>query len=149
MTASLSIFISIVGLALMPTTARFEDGLAAVRTVLMKQAEDWNAGNLDSFLEGYWRSPQLVFQSGGTRTLGFDAVRERYVKLYKSGGREMGKLVFDELELQPLGEEYVSVIGRWQVTRVDQTKVAGRFTLLVRKFAEGWRIVLDHTSSAP
>ena len=137
------------GFLLAQSPRAVDDGAAVVRALLMKQAEDWNAGKLDAFLEAYWHSPDLVFQSGGTRTQGFEAVRERYIKLYKSEGREMGKLIFDDLEVRALGEEYVSAIGRWVVTRTDQSKATGRFTLVVKRFPEGWRIILDHTSVGP
>lgn len=125
-----------------------EDALAAVKAMVLKQADDWNAADLDGFLRGYWNSPELVFQSGGTRIRGFQAVRERYVKLYQSEGRELGRLAFTDLELQELAADHVSVIGAWQVTRKDGGKSSGLFTLVVRKFPEGWRIVLDHTSGA-
>ena len=57
---------------------------------------DWNKGDLDAFLEGYWHSPDVVFQSGGDRHDGFDAMRDRYRKRYKAEGKAMGKVAFSE-----------------------------------------------------
>jgi ketosteroid isomerase-like protein len=37
--------------------------------------------------------------------------------------------------------------GRWQLAREADTP-HGRFTLIFRRTAAGWRIVHDHTSSA-
>src|SRR4051812_525968 len=67
---------------------------AAIQKVLDKQEQDWNKGDLDAFLEGYWASPTVVFQSGGERNVGFDAMRDRYRKRYKAEGRAMGRLAF-------------------------------------------------------
>ena len=52
-----------------------ENSVRAVREVLDRQVVDWNRGDLDAFLAGYWKSPKVVFQSGGQRVrwLGGDA----------------------------------------------------------------------------
>jgi ketosteroid isomerase-like protein len=125
-----------------------EEGSAAIRQLLEGQAEDWNRGDLDRFLEGYWRSPELVFQSGGDRQKGWEAVRARYRKRYQEEGKVMGRLAFSELDVFPLGPEGAFARGRWQLTMPDGTRPGGLFTLVLRKFPEGWRIVHDHTSSA-
>src|SRR5271155_1139368 len=44
----------------------------AVRAVLDRQVVDWNKGDLDGFLGGYWNSPKVVFQSGGQRYDGWE-----------------------------------------------------------------------------
>ncbi len=58
----------------------------------------------------------------------------------------MGKLTFSELEIDVLGPKTAWVRGRWQVV-LDKEKPNGLFTLIVKKFPEGWRIVHDHTSA--
>lgn len=120
----------------------------AIRKVLDQQARDWNAGNLDGFLEGYWASPKVVFQSGGDRNVGFDAMRARYRKSYKAEGRSMGRLVFSELEIEPLAPDTAFARGRWGLTMPEGKTPGGLFTLVLRKFPEGWKIIHDHTSSA-
>lgn len=120
----------------------------AVRALLDRQVEAWNRGDLDGFLETYWNSPQLVFQSGGDRTRGFDATRDRYTKRYKSEGQAMGTLTFSEIEIESLAADAVLVLGRWQLALPNGTKPRGLFTLIVRRLPEGWRITDDHTSSA-
>src|SRR5271154_6305841 len=76
-----------------------KDAVAAVRAVLSKQANDWNKGDLDGFLTGYWNSPKVVFMSGGQRFDGFEAMRDRYRRRYKAEGTAMGQLGFSELEI--------------------------------------------------
>ncbi len=51
-----------------------DEAVAAIRAVLERQQADWNKGDLDAFLTGYWNSPQVVFQSGGDRYDGWEAM---------------------------------------------------------------------------
>jgi ketosteroid isomerase-like protein len=117
----------------------------AIRQVLDAQAVAWNRGDLEGFMVGYWKSPELTFLSGKDRTRGWDATLERYRKKYQSGQNKMGKLTFSELEIEVLGPTSAWVRGRWQVVRDGET-LSGLFTLILRKQPEGWRIVHDHTS---
>ena len=117
--------------------------------MLERQEADWNKGDLDAFLTGYWKSPKVVFQSGGDRHDGWDAMAERYRKRYKAEGKAMGKLAFSRLEIELLGPEAAMARGAWRLTMPDGTHPAGLFTLILRKFPDGWKIVHDHTSAAP
>src|SRR5215510_6963098 len=40
-----------------------------IRAVLDAQVTAWNAGKLEEFMVGYWRSPDLTFFSGGGESL--------------------------------------------------------------------------------
>jgi beta-aspartyl-peptidase (threonine type) len=122
--------------------------VAAIKQVLDKQEQDWNKGDLDAFLEGYWNSPGIVFQSGGDRNVGFEAMRERYRKRYKAEGKAMGRVVFSEVEILPLAADSAFVRGRWGLTMADGKKPGGLFTLIFKKLPEGWKIIHDHTSVA-
>jgi ketosteroid isomerase-like protein len=124
-----------------------EDAMRAVRAVLDRQVVDWNKGDLDGFLTGYWNSPKVVFQSGGQRHDGFDAMRDRYRRRYQAEGKAMGRLAFSNLEIEPLGPEVVMARGGWRLTLPDGAKPGGLFTVILRKFPEGWKIVHDHTSA--
>jgi beta-aspartyl-peptidase (threonine type) len=124
-----------------------DDQVQAVRALLDRQVVDWNKGDLDAFLTGYWNSPKVVFLSGGQRHEGFDTMRARYRRRYQAEGKEMGRLDFSELEFEPLGPKAVMARGRWRLTMSDGSKPAGLFTLIVRKLPEGWKIIHDHTSA--
>jgi beta-aspartyl-peptidase (threonine type) len=120
-------------------------GKEAIRQVLDAQVAAWNKGDLQSFMAGYWKSDNLSFFSGKDKTRGWQATLERYQKRYQAEGREMGKLSFSELEIEALGPDAAWVRGRWQVVTSKET-LGGLFTLIFKKFPEGWRIVHDHTS---
>ncbi|PYV25103.1 MAG: hypothetical protein DMG27_11050 [Acidobacteria bacterium] len=57
----------------------------------------------------------------------------------------MGALTFSELEITELSPAAALVLGRWRLER-EHDHPGGVFTLVLRKFPEGWRIILDHTS---
>ncbi len=123
------------------------DAAAAIRAVLDTQVVAWNAGKLEEFMVGYWRSEDLTFVSGGRKLQGWDATLERYRKTYQAEGKEMGKLVFSDLDIHLLSPSSSFVRGQWQLKMSDGKELGGRFTLIFRKFKDGWKIVHDHTSS--
>src|SRR5262245_45269414 len=73
---------------------------ADIRALLDAQVAAWNAGKLEGFMDGYWRSPDLTFLSAGRKLSGWDATIERYRKTYQAEGKEMGKLVFSDLDIE-------------------------------------------------
>jgi ketosteroid isomerase-like protein len=121
---------------------------AAVQQVLQLQQDAWNRHDLEAFMAGYWNSPELTFFSGAKTTSGWQATIERYRKTYQSEGREMGKLEFSDLNVQGLAPDAAFVRGAWHLTMSDGKTPHGLFTLIFRKFPDGWKIVHDHTSAA-
>src|SRR5262245_9980011 len=130
-----------------PAGAEPDGAETAVRRLIDRKVDDWNRKDLDGFLEGYWRAPGVVFQSGATRTDGFEAMRQRYRARYQEGGREMGRLAFSGVDVILLGPDAAMARGRWELTMPDGSHPGGLFTLVLRKLPEGWRITHDHTSS--
>jgi beta-aspartyl-peptidase (threonine type) len=123
-----------------------EDARKAIQNVLDAQVAAWNKGNLEGFMAGYWKSPELSFYSGKNRTRGWQQTLDRYRKRYQGEGKEMGKLAFSDITIDLLSAENALVRGRWQLT-LKNDRPEGLFTLIVRKTPQGWRIVHDHTSS--
>jgi ketosteroid isomerase-like protein len=121
---------------------------AAIERVLRTQQEAWNRHDLESFMAGYWNSPELTFFSGANERDGWQATMDRYRASYASPGHEMGKLEFSGLRIEALGADAAFVRGAWQLTMSDGKTPHGLFTLVFREFPEGWKIVHDHTSAA-
>jgi ketosteroid isomerase-like protein len=117
-----------------------------VRAVLERQVKDWNAGDIEKFMQGYERSEKTRFASGGNITLGWQAVLERYKHTYADKAA-MGKLTFSDLDITVVSDRAALAFGRWHLKR-DSDELNGLFTLFFRKTQEGWRIVHDHTSAA-
>ena len=128
--------------------AAAQDSKSAVEQVLLTQQDAWNRHDLDAFMAGYWNSPDLTFFSGDKEQHGWQATIDRYKARYASPGHEMGKLEFSNLRIESLGAEAAFVRGAWHLTMSDGKTPHGLFTLVFRKFPEGWKIIHDHTSSA-
>ena len=124
------------------------DSKTAVEQVLSIQQNAWNHHDLDAFMAGYWNSADLTFFSGAKQTAGWQATLDRYKATYASPGHEMGTLEFSGLRVEILGSEAAFVRGAWHLTMTDGKTPHGLFTLVFRKFPEGWKIVHDHTSAA-
>ena len=99
-------------------------------------------------MAGYWNSPHLTFFSGAKEYQGWQATLDRYRATYASPGHEMGKLNFSDLRIEMFGPDAAFVRGVWQLTMSDGKTPHGRFTLIFRKFPDGWKIIHDHTSAA-
>ena len=115
-----------------------------IRSVLTRQAEAWNEGDLKGYMLGYWRSDSLLFTSGGKNQRGWQATLEKYTKTYDSK-LKMGVLKFSQLEITLLSPESAWVLGHWELER-KHDRPGGVFTLILRKFSDGWKIIHDHTS---
>lgn len=124
-----------------------ESSESQIRAVLANQSKDWNDGDLEGFMEGYWEDPGLTFFSGGTRLSGWQATLDRYRKRYQADGADMGVLDFSEVDVTSIGEDSALVRGRWRLRRASGEALGGLFTLIFRRLDGRWRIIHDHTSS--
>lgn len=124
-----------------------ESAKVAITAVLDAQQAAWNRGDVDAFMEGYWKSPELSFSGANGITKGWSAVLAHYKERYTDRAA-MGQLDFSGLEFRFLGPDAALVLGHWHLKR-EKGDVGGVFSLVWQRFPEGWRIIHDHTSAAP
>lgn len=117
-----------------------------IRAVLDAQVAAWNRGDLKAYMQGYWHSPELTFFAGDKESAGWEAAYQRYRLAYQGKDREMGKLNFSNVRIEILNGDAAFVRGSWQLTMKDGSRRNGLFTIVLRKFSEGWRVVHDHSS---
>lgn len=117
-----------------------------LRKLLDDQTAAWNRADLETFMQGYWHSPEVTFFSGDTIVKGWEQTLQRYRDRYQSSGKEMGKLTFTDEKIEMLGADAAMVTARWHLEMSDGKKLEGLTTLLCRRMKEGWRIVHDHSS---
>jgi ketosteroid isomerase-like protein len=134
------------GLAAISAQPSSDAKAQAIRAVLEAQAAAWNRGDIEGYMDGYDRSPDVAFASGNRVTRGWQTVLDRYKKAYDTR-EKMGTLTFSDLEITFLGKNTARVLGSWHLQR-SQDEPHGRFTLLFRKRKSGWKIVHDYTTSA-
>jgi uncharacterized protein (TIGR02246 family) len=114
----------------------------------MRDAEAaWNRGDLEAFASYYDDSPQTTFIGREVTRGGVKAIAERYRRGYPTR-EKMGTLTYSGLEMRPLADGVVLMIGRFALKRTPEAggDASGRFTLIWKKTPAGWKIVHDHTS---
>lgn len=117
---------------------------SAIRQLLFEQTQAWNNGNIEAFMQGYWKSDSLAFIGKNGITYGWHKTLENYKKNYPDTS-SMGKLNFTLLEMKKLSSEYFFVIGKWHLQR-SIGDIGGHFTLLFKKIKKQWVIIRDHSS---
>lgn len=123
--------------------AQDADSIQIVK-LLEVQRVAWNKGDLETFMDAYWRSDSLMFIGKSGVTYGWKPTLENYQKGYPDTA-SMGKLDFNILHVDRLSKTYFSVVGKWHLTR-SIGNVGGHFTLLFQKIAGKWVIISDHSS---
>ena len=108
----------VLGLKLSPDSQELQSDRAAITKILDAQQNNWNQGNVDAFLEGYWHSPDLTFSGSGGIARGWDGVLARYKKNYPDRAT-MGQLDFSNLEFRFLGTDAALVLGHWHLARAQ------------------------------
>jgi hypothetical protein len=116
----------------------------AIRDILDKQTNAWNQGDIQGFMEGYWKNDSLMFIGKSGVTYGWTNTLNNYKKGYPDTAA-MGKLSFNILSVKRLSSKYYSVVGKWHLQR-SIGNLSGHFTLLFRKIKKQWVIVADHSS---
>ncbi|NCI47586.1 YybH family protein [Sediminibacterium soli] len=115
-----------------------------IRQLLHTQTIEWNKGNIEAFMQTYWKNDSLVFVGKRGLTYGYNATLENYRKSYPDAAA-MGKLSFHILKVQRLAPDAYFVIGKWMLTRTIGN-LDGHYTLLLKKIRGQWVIVADHSS---
>lgn len=116
---------------------------AAVKAKMSIQEIYWNQGNIDGFMGEYWKSDSLKFIGSKGITYGWQKTLDNYKKSYPNK-KAMGELKFTILENKQLSDNYIYVIGQWELKK--EKPAGGHFTLLWKKIDGEWVIVADHTS---
>lgn len=118
-----------------------------VRATLRAQAAAWNEGNLDAFMETYWKNDALKFVSGGEITKGWSATMKRYRERY-ADANGLGQLGLGQMDVELVTDDVAVVTGRFNHTK-DAVPSSGSFSLVMRRDRGAWRIVHDHTVLDP
>ena len=114
-----------------------------ILAVMNQQEADWNNGNIDAFMQGYWQSDSLMFIGKNGIKYGWQTTLDNYKKSYPDKAT-MGKLEFNVVKLEVSGET-AYMLGKWSLIR-ENDNPNGYFTLYWKKINKKWVIVIDHTS---
>ena len=122
-----------------------KDSLSIMKVMSLQQ-DAWNKGDIDSFMQGYLKSDELVFSGKSGPVYGWENTKKRYYSSYPNT-KIMGKLNFTIKKIRSLSSNSAYLIGEYYLKRSGEDS-NGHFTLLWKKIDSNWLIVSDHTSSA-
>ncbi|MEM9617635.1 MAG: DUF4440 domain-containing protein [Pseudomonadota bacterium] len=115
---------------------------------LNAQVAAWNEGNLDAFMETYWKSDKLKFVSGNKVTQGWSATQKKYRERHGDNDGDLGRLSLDKTDFVQITDDVGVVTGRFNLVK-DGASSAGAFSLVMKRVDGMWRIAHDHSTEDP
>ena len=117
-----------------------------IMKVMKFQENAWNSGDINSFMEGYIKSDELVFSGKSGPVYGWNETKNRYLKNYPDT-QTMGQLKFTVNKIRSVSSDVAFLIGEYYLTRSTEDSY-GHFTLFWKKINNRWLIISDHTTAA-
>ena len=121
------------------------DGQSAkeeIKSLLLEQADFWNKGDIEGFMQGYIPTEDLHFLGKNGLTSGWQATLDRYKKTYPDK-QTMGQLTFDFKEITERTKKIYTVIGHYHLARTGMEDAEGYFLIVLQKIKGDWKIVAD------
>jgi hypothetical protein len=115
-----------------------------ILNMLSVQTEAWNRGDIEGFMQTYWKSDSLMFIGSNGVKWGWQETLDNYKKSYPDA-TAMGKLSFDIIKVKKLSSKYYYVVGKWMLKRTIGD-LSGHYDLVLKKFKGQWFIIADHSS---
>src|SRR6201996_6155837 len=94
----------------------FAQDKEAVVKVLADQQQAWNRGDIDGFMQGYWKSDSLTFVGKTAPVYGWQTTLGHYKKGYPDKAT-MGELAFTIVKVEVLDKNNAFVLGGWHLKR--------------------------------
>ena len=119
------------------------DARSAIILAMNNSANDWNKGDLDSFMKMYTDSSTMMMPTGPA-PLG--NIKELYEKKYFNGKMPKQNLYYSELKVTLLGDRYALLTGKFTLSGNNLPERSGRYSLVMVLTKTGWKILHDHSS---
>ena len=116
----------------------------SIRRLMAAQTQSWNRGDIEGFMQTYWKNDSLMFIGKTGVHFGWQETLNNYKKGYPDT-TAMGKLSFDLITVKKLSSEYYYVVGKWTLKRTIGD-LSGHYDLLFKKINGKWFIIADHSS---
>src|ERR1700712_3151290 len=88
-------------LLIVSTSALFAQDKQAIQKLMADQQSAWNKGDIDGFMQGYWKSDSLAFVGKAAPAYGWQNMLDHYKKSYPDK-TAMGQLTFGIIKLELL-----------------------------------------------
>ena len=136
----------IVSFILFSTISAFgqeDKAITTVKNLLQTQSKAWNEGNIDAFMETYWKSDKLQFIGSSGITYGWEATLDGYKKRYPNRAA-MGELTFEVINVEKRNKKIITLVGKFYLKRTIGD-LEGIFLLVCQKIKGKWVIIMDQT----
>jgi hypothetical protein len=121
-----------------------EADVKAIHKVLKKQRIAWSNNDLETFMEGYWKSDSLKFYGANGLVNGWYNTLERYEKAYPTEDHT-GKLSYKINDITKISEGAYYVLGEYHLKR-NVGNADGIFMLVFKNINGEWKIIVDTSS---
>ncbi|MFT4779998.1 MAG: ketosteroid isomerase-like protein [Flavobacteriales bacterium] len=121
-----------------------KENLQTISALMQAQENAWNEGDLDRFMSSYMKSDSLSFIGSRGLSKGWQTTLDNYKKSYPNK-EQMGRLQFENLQMEQLAASSAFVLGKWTLYRNADT-LSGHYSLIWKKLEAEWVIVADHSS---
>lgn len=117
----------------------------SIQQLIQTQVDCWNQGDLEGYMNGYWKSDSLQFVTEKGITFGYDNVLKNYQNTW-GVKQDFGMLIFKDLRIKALDDLKLlfQVTGKWFVISETEEN-GGHFSLIVRFENRVPQIIIDHT----
>ncbi len=116
----------------------------AIKSLLEEQRQAWNNNDIETFMEGYWKSEDLKFYGSNGVVYGWNNTLERYKKAYPTE-EYFGTLEFVLNEISIIDKGAYYVMGEYHLKR-SVGDADGIFMLILKKIKGEWKIIADTSS---
>src|ERR1700692_4273587 len=119
-----------------------------VYEILLKMLDRWNAHDIESHLEVYWKSPELLVVIDSEQFNGWQQLHDSYVNGYPDRN-SMGYINPARIQVKLLKPDLALALTWWTISFPNsKQKVVGNTTMNLQKFDDGWKVVAAHSSTA-
>ena len=121
--------------------SNYKEDSEAILAVLESQRMAWSNGDIETFMEGYWKNDSLKFYGAGGITYGWENTLSRYKKGYPTKDHT-GKLEFKINALTQINSDTYYVMGEFFLKR-HVGNANGIFMIIFKKINGVWKIIAD------
>ncbi len=115
-----------------------------IKDLLDRQAAAWNEGDIETFMQTYWKHDDLQFLGKTGPTFSWQGTLDNYYRRYPDRA-SMGHLTFEIVEWNRRSRKVYTLIGKYMLDRDPLEDLEGYFLLVLQKIKGEWLIVADST----
>lgn len=113
-------------------------------SILKAQEKAWSVNDIDTFMEGYWKSDSLKFNGAAGLKYGWQTTLDNYKERYPTKDHT-GTLKFKINDISQINSESYFVMGEYHLTR-NLGDANGVFMIIFKKINGKWKIIADTSS---